>query len=559
MRRLISHLQNGDDNDDVEFVSGTAADIVDMHLDASVKHSTYSIRHWIISPLEATTRPQMREVLAMMAVEFGFDAARAVIVEHKKRRATEDAYGAHWHVLLGEIDPVSGKVLRCSFDRIIHELVARWSEFRFGHKLIQGKHTKSVIAGLKKRGAVDAASKIETELGSKETPSAEAFTNSQHQEKKRAGIHLPAVRQAIKSAVATAKTKPELEAILSGSSLLVTMGDKEATWIVTDPGGNLIGSLARLAGQRKSEINKIMERATSEPVDNNTNNRTSDPLRGPSNSQPAGTKRRSSDNRPRNAHPDTAQNPGEPRAGSEPDRATEPETGLPEAPNRDAIVWLKRLGRYQDQLSDLLGKANMLAMHPEERIVASLWVMEERALADLKRTIPVLEYSERTERLRVDAKDLDKSFAKKRGQLFDAELSLRNAKRPNWWHYLFGIAFIFERRHRHLELAVQQAFTELEKCERELEMVKSKLLRNEFQEKQQHVALVQDITERRRAAGSALEQVEAANDLIRLHPALAFCGLNFLLAHSLKKLDEKKRLKAQIDTSLNNEGLGYWR
>jgi len=184
--RLINHLKNGIDNDAVAFLSGTAADITDMHSDALAKRSTYSIRHWIISPHEATSRTQMREVLGMIAGEFGFDPERAVIIEHQKPRTTSDAHFTHWHVLVGEIDPASGKVLRCSFDRIIHELVARWSEFKFGHRFVQGVHTKSVIAGLRKRGASEAAKVIQRELGGAEPPSREAFTNAQHQARKRA-------------------------------------------------------------------------------------------------------------------------------------------------------------------------------------------------------------------------------------------------------------------------------------------------------------------------------------------------------------------------------------
>lgn len=72
VKRLINHLRNGDDNDVVEFLNGTATDVADMHQDALTKRSTYSIRHWIIAPHEATSRTQMREVLGMIAGEFGF-------------------------------------------------------------------------------------------------------------------------------------------------------------------------------------------------------------------------------------------------------------------------------------------------------------------------------------------------------------------------------------------------------------------------------------------------------------------------------------------------------
>jgi hypothetical protein len=64
VNRLISHLKNGIDNDAVTFLTGTAADITDMDSDALAKRS--SVRHWIVSPHEATTRDQMREVVTML-------------------------------------------------------------------------------------------------------------------------------------------------------------------------------------------------------------------------------------------------------------------------------------------------------------------------------------------------------------------------------------------------------------------------------------------------------------------------------------------------------------
>ncbi|MDQ0321151.1 hypothetical protein QO002_003289 [Pararhizobium capsulatum DSM 1112] len=495
----------------------------------------------------------------MIAGEFDFDPGRAVIIEHRKSRVTSDAHSTHWHVLVGEIDPASGKVLRCSFDRVIHELVARWSEYKFGHKFVQGNHTKSVIGGLRKRGAVDAASSVEAQLGGALPPSGEAFTHAEHQARKRAGTDLPVVRQAVKHAMSIATTRAELESILSSSSLLVMPGDKPDTWIVTDGGGEFIGSLARLAGSRKSEITKVMGAAGDEPASRKTDNPTSNFDRSASHPQPAGATKRPTNARPPSPYRDTVQNPGSSRKGVERDREHQSETGLPQKGNRDALSWLAKLDGYSDQLSLLLGKANMLSMPQEERIIASLWEIEEQARADLSRHIPVLDYSEKTQRLRVEAADLEESSAKKWDQLFCAEERLRKAKRPRWWHYLLGIAFVFERQHRHLALVTQQASDELEACKHCLEAVKSKLLQQEVHDKQRHADLVRYIAQRKKAAGPTLAQVDAANEIIRLHPALAFCGLNFVLARATAQVDEEKRTEAKVARNLDDDGFGYKR
>ncbi|CAN7634076.1 hypothetical protein LJR030_001731 [Rhizobium sp. LjRoot30] len=559
VNRLLSHLQNGDDNHVVEYVRGTATDVADMHHDALTKRSTYSIRHWIIAPHEATSRAQMHEVLRMIAGEFDFDPERAVIIEHQKPRATPDAHFTHWHVLVGEIDPCSGKVLRCSFDRIIHELVARWSEFKFGQRFVQGAHTKSVIAGLRKRGASEVAKVIERELGRAEPPSREAFTHAQHQAKKRAGADVPAVRQAVKQAMATATTRAELEASLAASSLLVAAGDKCDTWIVTDEHGECIGSLVRLSGTRKIEIDKIMRGASDEPANDKRDNRTSDSSRSASYSPPAAAAKRPTRNRPRDPHSDTGQNTGSARKRIGPNRASESEIGLRHAIGGNSIGLFTGIARYSDQLSLLLGKANMLAMSAEERIIAALWEMEEHARFDFNRKVPVFEQSEKTARLLAEVADLEATVAQKWHKLFDAERRLDKVRRPRWWHYLLGIGFILERQQRHIASAVQQASDELEHSCSNLDAVKSKLVHQEVHDKEQHAALVRSIAKSKEAAGPVLRQVAVANEIIRQHPAMAFCGLDFILARACTNVRDQQRIEEKVESDLNNGRFGYGR
>ncbi len=557
--RLISHLRNGDDNDNVEFLSGTTTDIADMHQDALTKRSTYSIRHWIIAPHEATSRRQMREVLQMIAGEFGFNPERAVIIEHQKPRAASDAYSTHWHVLVGEIDPASGKVLRCSFDRVIHELVARWSEHKFGHRFIPGAHTKAVVAGLRKRGAIDVAQSVDAQLGGAEPCSREAFTNAQHQAAKRVGNDVTATRQVVKHAFAKVSNRAELEAAMTASGLQIMAGEKPCTWIVTDTDGRFIGSLGRFAGKKKSEIDNIMKVVDDEPTNDRPDNRTSNSRRSESHPQPASTVKQSADVRSRQADSDSGENPGSSRKRVEPDRTAKPETGSPDADTSSPIGWLTRLNSYTDQLSLLMGKVNVLAMTPEERIAVSLWEIEEQARADLNRRIPDFKVSEKTTGIRGEVADLETSAGKKWDILFDAERRLAKAPRARWWHYLLGIAFISERQQRQFKSAVQQASDALQTCNRELEALKKSLTRQEFQEKQKHANLVRDIAQRKQAAGPVLEQVAAATEIIRVHPAMAFCGLDFILARARDRINEEKRKEVNIAKHLDNNEFGFKR
>jgi hypothetical protein len=202
--RTIRHLENGDESEAVDYVAGTAADIRDMHRDAVSIGSRYAVRHWIIAPHESTTRQQMTKVIGAIAKEFAFDPVRAVIVEHQKKRSTNDAVDVHWHVLVGEVDPATGRILATSYDRIRHELIARMAEFAFGHTFVPGKHTEAVVKGLRKRGLNCVADRVEEFIAPAQTVAAEAFTHARHQECKRLGLDLPALKQAIKASIVSA-------------------------------------------------------------------------------------------------------------------------------------------------------------------------------------------------------------------------------------------------------------------------------------------------------------------------------------------------------------------
>ena len=259
--RTVLHLQNSAENDAVAFLRGTPADIRDMHRDAVSIGSKYAVRHWIIAPNQITSRQQMTEVVATLAKEFAFHPDRAAIVEHQKRRSTTGAADIHWHVLVGEADPATSRILATSFDRVKHELIARISEFSFGHAFVPGKHTATVVKGLRKRGLHCIADRLDQVIDSSPDIPAEAFTHAKHQETKRFGLDLPALKQVIKRSVENATSREGITSALATVGLDAKAGDKPGTWIVVNTeNGVLLGALHRLAGQRKSAINDLMTR-----------------------------------------------------------------------------------------------------------------------------------------------------------------------------------------------------------------------------------------------------------------------------------------------------------
>lgn len=252
VRRLLRHLIHGDENERVEFVRGTEADVGDMHSDAKAFASRYCVRHWIVSPHESMSSDKCLVVVGKLAEEFGFNAEAAVVVEHQKSRAVSGAFDRHWHILVGEVDPVSGRVLSTSFDHVRHELISRWSEHELGHEFVKGRHSGAVLAGLRERGLVNVAKALATSISKDaERLPREGFTHAQHQECKRKGLDLPAIRAVVKEAWTSASTPKELKNRLACHGLALEVGDKPGTWIVRAHDGVLAGALHRLAGVRK--------------------------------------------------------------------------------------------------------------------------------------------------------------------------------------------------------------------------------------------------------------------------------------------------------------------
>nr|WP_319383506.1 hypothetical protein [uncultured Roseibium sp.] len=258
IKRLLRHLVHGDENECVAFIQGTEADVSDMHADARANESKFCVRHWIISPHESMSNDQLRSILRKLAGEFGFDISAAVVVEHQKPRAAAAAFDRHWHVLVGEVDPISGRVLSSSYDHVRHELIARWSEHELGHEFVKGRHSKAVLAGLRKRGLNEVATALANFIAPSTTLPREGFTASQHQECKRKGIDLPALRAVVKNIWASALSPEELGDELGSHGLAVEVGNNPGTWIVQTKEGDLVGALHRLAGVRKRVAKDFM-------------------------------------------------------------------------------------------------------------------------------------------------------------------------------------------------------------------------------------------------------------------------------------------------------------
>ena len=156
---VLNHVLRGDGNDAISVICGTEADVTDMVATARHAAAQYAIRHYVIAPAEQIGDLEAFDLLGDLATEFGFDPAAALLVRHDKARAATrlarrtgkpllpeaERADVHWHALVGEVDPVTLRVLDSRHWRARHEKVARLAELRLGHGVVQGRWNRAVL------------------------------------------------------------------------------------------------------------------------------------------------------------------------------------------------------------------------------------------------------------------------------------------------------------------------------------------------------------------------------------------------------------------------------
>lgn len=195
-RALADHIWSGPGNIEIATIAGCAADLEDTVTIARAGRHRYAIRHFHISPGEPTSDAEAHEIVSALGAEFGFDCGAVVLVRHHKpRRARHDPMlgtqgnDQHWHVLVPEVDLITGKVLDSRWMRPRHERIAREAGLRLLHRPTKGPFNAAVIAALEASGDHAAARRLR-EAGLQEGPPAfTAYTADQRRrlERRHAG------------------------------------------------------------------------------------------------------------------------------------------------------------------------------------------------------------------------------------------------------------------------------------------------------------------------------------------------------------------------------------
>lgn len=247
--RIRDHLFRGPENVAVRVLRGCEADLDDFRRTARAKGATYAIRHFIVAPQIALTIDAYLAIVDDLAREFGFDPAVCIVLLHEKPRCVE-ASPTHLHVLVPEVDAVSGGILDDSHDWLRHEKLARIAEWRHGHPLLEGEHLAAVLRHLEREGHLNLCRALR-EAYPQASGGREAFTSQNAARTKRmVGMDLARLKQAGRAAWRADPTPAGLAGWIASEGLTVSPGDQPRTFVLRRDGLH-IASLNRLLGLRK--------------------------------------------------------------------------------------------------------------------------------------------------------------------------------------------------------------------------------------------------------------------------------------------------------------------
>lgn len=264
LKKLIAHIENAEDNEEVVTLRGNFADLWDARDDARAFGREYCVRQWVVSPSTDVTFEKMLEAVDRLAVEFGFDPAKAVARGHKKAKAVEGLFDRHLHILVPEVDPITGRVLSSSNDWLRGEKVGKILSIDWQEALVESVNPKAILAALKRDGRDDVAAAYRKAFPEGGPRPVAAFDAAAQQRLKRKGLDLPALRVLVEGAWTSAANRSQVQA---NHGLVCKAGGKPGVYLIETADGEQIGSLARLAKVKKSELLKKMETVHAGPTE----------------------------------------------------------------------------------------------------------------------------------------------------------------------------------------------------------------------------------------------------------------------------------------------------
>jgi hypothetical protein len=265
LKKLLEHLENADDNEQVVVLRGNAADLSDARSDSRAFGREYCLRQWIVSPKGAANDERLLESVDRLGAEFGFDPAKVFVVRHTKAKVDAALFDRHIHILVAETDPITGRALSSSHNWLRGEKVAKILSFDWNEFFVESTKPKAILAALKRDGRDDVAAAYRQAFPEQGPRPVASFDGAAAQRLKRKGLDLPALRILVTDAWNSAADRSEFEINLSECGLIARPGDKPGVVVIATVAGDNVGSLARLAKITKAAVKAKMEKQDAGP------------------------------------------------------------------------------------------------------------------------------------------------------------------------------------------------------------------------------------------------------------------------------------------------------
>ena len=258
---LWNHVRKRQPDGPPRLIQGTENDLKLMVKLARAKGTKYGIRHYYLNPAEVVSEDRMRDAVTALGREFSFDPDTAVIVAHDKPRHGNTDESEHWHVLVPEVNAITGKTLDAHNFKRRHEKISRTLESEWGHQIIKGRHNFAVVNALVKNGQHDVAKELVRAGITDGDPAFSAYTSDQRRtlERKHPKLAMPALTLAVQDSWRRADNMKAFQSALAEHGMRARLGDKKAEWIIEVCDADksewaFVGGLKRLVQERKNNV-----------------------------------------------------------------------------------------------------------------------------------------------------------------------------------------------------------------------------------------------------------------------------------------------------------------
>lgn len=193
--RITAYVTGQGDNERVEVLRDDSEQLLVADQFAQLKARKNGLLHIIISPEQSLTNDELVATLEAIRAEFGFNLNDPQTLSLHQSRRADGSTQQHYHLIRPAADTHTGRTYRLYRSKGKDESVGRLMELRLGHTLTGGANNQFVQMRLREQGHDDLADRLAAELHG-ERPRA-AYSCYEHQQAKRLGFDLPALRQSL--------------------------------------------------------------------------------------------------------------------------------------------------------------------------------------------------------------------------------------------------------------------------------------------------------------------------------------------------------------------------